>query len=196
MEQKSLEQEMDLYLKSQGLKFYNYTVSPVRLDFTIFMPHGGEKFFLEVKEKRKTTKISQWPKVNIPEPDLFILDDLSARKILKMAPNSGLIVRTNLTNRYYFFDVVTLWEMPRLRVNRALNEEKTVFKGKWMIDLRNGYQGNKLDQVFGALKTYYEQQEQYFREPECFGNFRGEHIGVGGEVRTRAFKIEDYNATR
>lgn len=191
----SLEQEVDQYLKSKKIKFYNNTNHPNRLDFTIILPEY-EKFYLEVKEKRQHTKTSQWPSVDIPESELFILDDLSARKILKMAPNSGLLVRSNITGRYYFYDVVTLWSVPRLRVNRALNREETVIKGKWMLDLRNAVVGAQVADGWAAVLRYLRDQRSIFTETACYGDFFGESIGLGGEIRTREFKIQDYNSTR
>jgi len=192
----SFEQELTDFIRGRRLKFYDNRRSERRLDFVISF--GAVLFHLEAKEKRQAINTQAWPTMQgVKEQDLFILDDLSARKILRKAPFSGLVVRDNLLNRYIFYDVVTLMLAPRLRVNRALNREDTILKGKWILDQRNGIVCLNLDEVFHYIDLYLQSQDQIFEEEAaCYGDFYGEYIGIGGRERTVEDHRADYHATR
>jgi len=192
----ALEQEIEQYIRKHGFRYHDNRLSRRNLDFMIRF--GDIWFHLEAKEKRQAIDTWHWPTVQgVKEQDLFIVDDLSARKILRRAPHSGLVVRDNLRNHYIFYDVVTLMLAPRLRVNRALNPEGTVLKGKWMLDQRNGLVCLNLDKVFEQIALYLQNQDQIFKdESACYGDFYGELIGVGGRERTEEEQKKDYEATR
>jgi len=189
-----LEAEVDDYLREQRVDFRNNTSSATKLDFTLYL-HEGIRFYLEVKEKRQPTKMSQWPDIGIEEKHLFILDDLSARKILRQSPNSGVFIRNNVLGKYYFFDVVTLWSVPRVRVNRYLDREHTKAKGKWLLDLRNSHSGRNVGMLLPTIMRYLENQRYLFSDTACY-EYIGEEIGIGGEVRTKEHRRLDINATR
>lgn len=190
----SLEEEMREQLAKCNIGFTDNSGSPTKLDFRIAITEKCG-FWLEVKEKRQHTKKSNWPEIDIPEEHLFILDDLSARKLLRHSPLSGLAVRNNVTGRYYFIDVVTLFLMPKLRVNRLLNERGEL-KGKWMIDIRNGTLCGSSEDVIRAMYHYTGDIEKVFTETACYGYFVNEHVGLGGEFRTQEQRKYDYAATR
>lgn len=195
---KSFEQECREYLSRHSHHYYDNCDSGHRLDFSFTSEETQGKWFkLEVKEKRQHTKIMAWPRVDIQEEYIFILDDLSARKIFFSGPYSGLAVRDNLNGRYYFVDAMTLYMMPRRRVNRMVNPEKNVIKGKWMLDLRN------MDQYAGVnaiirrgVSDFFNAIRQMKNSPECWGNFHGETVGYGGEPRTQEQKDYDLKHTR
>lgn len=192
---RSLEQEILYFVKEQGYTFKSYTKSGHLPDFAIQV--HDTPFFLEAKEKRQRININNWPTVDVPERELFILDDLSARKLLRFAPNSGLVIRDNLRERYFFFDIVTLMLIPRLRVNRPMDYNHTKLKGKWMIDLRNAQDCRSLHSVFQTVWNYIGTQDTIFEEyTPAWGDFEGEYITLGGEVRTREHRQIDYSSTR
>ena len=166
------------------------------LDFCIRSPQRGD-FHLDAKEKIQEIQAANWPETGVPQEHLFILDDLAARKLLKFAPNSGLVVRDNLRNLYFFFNVVDLVLMPRLRVNRRLGWGETVLKGKWLIDLRNGVQCASLLEVFEQIAVYHDMKEEIFQNAlACYGEYVGEEIGEGGMTRRPEHWIRDRDATR
>ena len=59
----------------------NYCKSMDRLDFDLFDNNNELLFSCDVKEKRQNYTLNNWPKNDIPQENLFIIDDLSVRKI-------------------------------------------------------------------------------------------------------------------
>jgi hypothetical protein len=192
---KSLENETREFLLKYSVMFIDNSRSFDRLDFSFYSDPIHTNFQVETKEKRQHIDLENWPPVGIPEKHLFILDDLSARKLLKASPYSGIIVRDNLLHRYYFFDVVKLLLMPRVRVNRSL-DGKEKLKGKWLIDLRNGIESGDLYGIFKSIREYIDSIDVIFSSPECFGDFVGEEISKGGIPRGAGYRNHDFEETR
>jgi hypothetical protein len=193
----SLEQEIRDILTEKGTRFRSDCESHAELDFTLLDEKGGPLVAFDAKEKQRRIVLDHWPATGIPEPYLFILDDLAARKVLAHAPNSGLIVRDNLHGRYFFISVVDLFLMPRTRANRPINRGTPALKGKWLIDLRNGVECGRLFDAFVAMKRYLEDRETIFiKTLACYGGYHGETIHSGGEERKPEHWEKDVSSTR
>jgi len=135
--------------------------------------------------------------IGIAEEHLFIIDDLAARRVLAFAPNAGLVIRDNLRRLYFLFTVVDLFLMPKLRVNRRLDLNPPLFKGKWLIDLRNGQSCPDLATIFTRIGVYLDQRETIFsKELACFGAYMGETIASGGVARQPQHWQRDISETR
>ena len=191
---KSFEQEFREYLlRNPWMAFVDNTGSMSDLDFTLVGKRST--FHVEIKEKRQPIRTDYWGNLDIPERYQFILDDLSARKVLGRSPNSGLLVRAEST--YILFTVLDLFSMPKVRFNRTLRPGKTEqIKGKWVIDLRSGTVCPNLDCVLLAIGEYIAIRTELFSVSPCVGTFKGETIQSGGTPRTQAFKRHDFSATR
>ena len=192
----SLEQEIKDLLTRREVHFDEACDAFDQLDFCI---HSGQRadFHFDAKEKRQEVALANWPETGIPQEHLFILDDLAARKALKFAPNSGLVVRDNLRRLYFFFDVTPLFLMPRQRVNRPIELNSALVKGKWLVDLRNSVQCATLLEVFEKIAVYHDNQEQIFHKfLACYGDFVGEVISEGGITRRPEHWLKDRDATR
>jgi hypothetical protein len=179
------------YLRRNQIKFHDNRQSPNQADFILRV--SGHNFHLEVKEKRQRINTSNWPKVDIPEEHLFIIDELTARRLLIQSPYAGVLVRDNLAEIYVYFDIIALWLIPKTRVNRVLNERGQA-KGKWMIDLRNGDQVYSVQGGLGRIYRYVQESSMIVEMTECYGEF--EDVPTGGELRTREHRQKDYAATR
>ena len=196
LEGPSLEQEIKALLGGRGVHFDEATEAFDQLDFCIYSEQRG-KYHFDAKEKVQKIQTANWPETSIPQEHLFILDDLAARKVLKFAPDSGLIVRDNLRGLYFFFDVLNLFLMPRQRANRRIGEGETLFKGKWLVDLRNGVQCATLMEVFEQIAAYHDEQAEIFHKRlACYGAYLGEQIGEGGITRQAGHWIKDRDVTR
>lgn len=192
----SLEQEIRALLEKHGVNFDEGCDSFDALDFCMHSEQRGG-FYFDAKEKRQEIQMANWPDAGIPQEHLFILDDLAARKVLKFAPDSGVIVRDNMRRLYFFFDVVNLFLMPRLRVNRPIEWNNPAIKGKWMIDLRNGVQCASLMEVFERIAVFHDAQDEIFHKfLACYGDYQGEVIQEGGSKRQPQHWIKDRQATR
>jgi len=192
----SFEQEIKKYFAKQGIKFDDASASYKRLDFTIYDKHDQPSFHLDVKEKRQKYNLKNWPEF-APEPDLFVLDDLTVRKCLAHAPQSGILIRDNLREKYIFFSVVDLALMPRLRVNRPINRNQPDVKGKWLINLKNGKSASSLDKAIYNIRYYARDMDVIlFDTLECFGNYADEKIEISGIVRKASYWDQDVKATR
>ena len=193
----SLEKEIKDYFKGQGIPLADNSNSFEKLDFGFGDRDAKRYFSFDVKEKRQRYNMNNWQVANIPEEYLFILDDLAARKILAYAPNSGIIVRDNMHHRYFLFTVVDLYLMPKQRVNRTIKKQVEAYKGKWLIDLRNGQMFDRLADVFKGIEAYLDDRENIFLKIlECYGDYMGEEIGKGGIVRVPEHWQTDVDETR
>lgn len=100
------------------------------------------------------------------------------------APKSGILIRDNIRERYFFFSVVDLALVPRKRVNRPINRNQPDIKGKWLINLRNGKETQSLDTAISHIRHYLlDLGTVLFETLECYGNYVDENIEVGGIVR-------------
>ena len=174
------------------IPFDDNSGSPRLLDFTLY--YGDVAVYVEVKEKRQPTKMGNWPSVSIPKQHVFILDELTARKMLLDAQHSCLILRDNTTGRYVFFSALELWTMPKLRVNRRVSD--STLKGKWMLDMRNGAVSDSLVGAYTAMIRYLKRRDRLFFAAQCVRQFVGEVIEEGGEYRSDALHAYDYSVTR
>lgn len=196
----SLEQEIRTYFQQRRIPFADHTGQAdrfQRLDFGFGDAGAKRLFHFDAKEKRQHYKLSNWPASDIPEPHLFILDDLAARKILLFAPNSGIVVRDNVRPAYYLFTIADLFLMPKQRVNRPIRHHQRALKGKWLIDLRNGLAVGSLAGIFASIEAYLDHRQDIFRkELACFGSYVGEDIGEGGSERQPQHWHTDVSETR
>jgi hypothetical protein len=193
----AFEQEIKAYCTARQIAFQDNCDSFKKLDFSFGDKAAKRHFAFDVKEKRQPYTQGNWPDSGIPEPHLFILDDLAARKILAYSPNSGLVVRDNMSGRYVFFSVVDLFLMPKKRVNREIRKQIQGMKGKWMIDLRNGRGFENLAGVFTEIEAYLNSREDIFVHIlECYGDYTGEEIRKGGIPRRPEHWDKDVSETR
>ena len=195
--QPSFEQEIKQHFRQNQIEFDDNSESYKKLDFAFGDKSSKRYFSFDVKEKRQRYATKNWPRTDIPEAHLFIIDDLAARKLLAYAPNSGLVVRDNMHQRYIFFSVADIFLMPRQRVNRDIRKKVQGIKGKWMIDLRNGQVFKELAAVFIGISGYLDKREDIFLNIlECYGSYFGEKIGKGGIERRPDHWAIDVSETR
>jgi hypothetical protein len=191
----SLEAEIRQALGQNRIQYKEYTDSYTESDFVFTTPFSGRAFHLELKEKRQRINTAAWPRTGIPEPELFILDDLTARKLLRHAPDSGVLVRDNLRRLYVFYSIAHLLTIPKVRTNRHIQVNGGM-KGKWLIDLRHGIKTDSIVRALLAVERYIEGQEHIFTTSPLWGAFEGERTGTGGTPRTSAHIQNDWGATR
>lgn len=192
----SFEQEIKNFLKAKQLEFKDNSSAFKRLDFSVRLDEQWT-FHFDAKEKRQKYNLQNWKLTAGQEPFTFIIDDLAARKILAFAPYSGMVVRDNLLGGYFFYSVLDLFLMPKIRVNRPIEKNMKAMKGKWVIDLRSGKKCNSMDEVLGLFHQYIGKREDLFLNIlDCFGNYAGEDIGERGEVRRPEYWETDVKETR
>jgi len=194
----SFEQELKQYFREHRIAFDDNSASFKKLDFAFGDREAKRRFYFDAKEKRQRYARQNWSAADhIPGDHLFIMDDLAARKILAYAPNSGLVIRDNICRKYFFFSVVDLYLMPRKRVNREIRKNVNGFKGKWLIDLRNGQCCDTVAEIFAAIETYLNRREDIFLNIlECYGKYSGEEIPAAGITRRPEHWSVDVRETR
>lgn len=192
--QTSLESDVHHYLWRNKIAFTDNRKSLTEADFILHFRRAD--FHLEVKEKRQHVKLSNWPETNIKEEHLFILDELTAKRLMSHVPYAGVLIRDNLTGIYSFLDVLGLWLMPKIRANRVLNDQGQM-KGKWMLDQRNGLRGTDLQLIFPQIFEWaVEEAPSLVERTACYGVFSNEQVPNAGEYRTKEQRQHDYAETR
>lgn len=194
----SLEQEYKRFLKSKSINYNDNCSSYKLLDFTLINFCNNKNFYVDVKEKRQVINTKNWPLVSDEEEKFtFIVDDLAARKIFAYAPYSGLIIRDNITATYYWYSVIDLGLMPKIRVNRAIEKTCLQYKGKWIIDFRNAISTNSLENLSEIIQQYAEGIVHTCTEfIPCYGNYYNEKLSIQGEIRKPGHWETDVKETR
>ena len=194
----SFEQEYKGFLKSQGISYKDNCTSYKLLDFTLVNFYNNRNLYIDVKEKRQMINTKNWPSIEEGnEKFAFIIDDLAARKIFAYAPYSGLIIRDNITSAYYWYSVIDLGLMPKIRVNRAIKKNDLQYKGKWIIDFRNAAKAHSLDDLSKTIKQYAEAIVHMCTEfIPCYGKYHNEKLSVEGEIRNPSHWVIDVKETR
>jgi hypothetical protein len=136
----------------------------------------GNRLFLEVKEKKQRYREAWVQAAAVPEEDLFILDELAARKIILRAPRAYLLVHDMLKARCCVFGALELITVPKARVNRPIDGGVSTFKGKWLIDLRHGEQAGSLEEAISYLKRRSVSEEDYWKALACHGRYENEIV--------------------
>lgn len=185
----SFQQEIRSYLLQKRIPNIDRTDGFDELDFEIII--SGVNFHLEVKEKRQRYNLSNWDWED-GEENLVIIDELSVRKCLRVAPYSGILIQDYTRDRYIFYSVL----IPKKRVNRVIRRAVQGLKGKWLVDARNGIVCTSLDESFTQIARYVETLPQALQALECLGNFFGESLGKGGIVRRPEHWEKDVKETR
>lgn len=196
MNRPSIEQEIKHYLSHAGIRHRDHTDSYTKPDFTLWL-QGDRPFFLEAKEKRQAYNLANWPTHGAPEPELFILDDLTVRKCLGYAPRAGVLVRDHLPARYFFFSIIDLALMPRQRVNRPIRRNAPDLKGKWLVNLGNARRAATLAEALTHIRVYVEALPHLLADHHaCYGDYVDETISSGGVERHAGHWDDDIRNTR
>lgn len=110
------------------------TESMTRLDYQLLLPVDrlGQ---LELKAKRQPYR--NWPGLGpeVPERDLFILDELALRKIVDAGRYAFLLIRDMPSDRWCLWGTAELVLTRKVRVSRGLAVATPTVKGKLLIDL-------------------------------------------------------------
>lgn len=138
----------------------------------------GRRLFLEVKEKKQKYREAWVEAAGTPlaESDLFILDELAARKIVLRAPRAYLITHDLPNERFSVFGALELITIPKARVNRSIDGGVATFKGKWLIDLRHGQSFDNLEESLAFLKRRSAGEEDYWGALACHGRYENERL--------------------
>lgn len=110
------------------------TSSTERLDFQLLGP--GERLVeLELKSKRQPYQGWSCHRPNVPEEDLFILDELALRRIVEAGRYAFLLVNDMPKRRWCLWSAADLVLTSKARVARKLVTDQVRDKGKLLLDL-------------------------------------------------------------
>jgi len=134
---------------------------------------------LELKEKRQVYR-ARWAELaGVPEAELLMLDEVSARKLLAVSPRAFLLFHdaTREDRPYVLFTIVDLFCLPKVRVQRPIRLNSPRMKAKWLLDARHGRGFDSLRSVMSALANYLDHglgADLHRVEPH--GPFAGESV--------------------
>ena len=115
---------------------------------------------LETKEKKQPLT-ERWHLLpGVPEPDLFILDELSYRKAAKHFPTAYFVIRDRPQDRVFVVSITELVCQERARVNRA-------GKGKHVYQTTHWTQIQSLEEIVGHVMA--DLISEPWKRSECIG---------------------------
>jgi hypothetical protein len=159
---RSFEQAVKAGLGTLGWEFQDNTAEHDRPDLYIFRQVRGERVrvALELKEKRQPYR-ARWAEASgVPEPELLVLDEVAARKLLAWAPRAALLFwdETQAARPYVLFTIIDLLCVPKVRVQRPIALHSPRLKAKWLLDRRHGRLLPALHSAFAALASYVDRE--------------------------------------
>ncbi len=178
---RAFEEEVKAGLLALGWQYEDYTTAHERPDLTFARQVRGKPVHavLELKEKRQPLR-GRWGELaGIPEREVLVLDEVSARKLLARAPRAFLLFHdlTQPERPYVLFTIIDLFCMPKVRVQRSINLNDRRMKSKWLLDRRHGQAFANLNSVFAAMATYLDRRMMDdLRRVEPYGPFIGETV--------------------
>lgn len=178
---RAFEEQVRAQLDTLRWEYHDQTRALHRPDFAITLLVRGTRLpvALEIKEKRQHYR-GRWAELaGVPEPELLVLDEVSARALLAHAPRAFLLFwdRTNEEQPYVLFSVIDLYCLPKRRVQRPIHRNAPRLKGKWLLDRRHGRAFRHLRDVFAYIFTYVARGlDEDLRRLEAYGDFEGEEV--------------------
>lgn len=136
----------------------------------------GRRIFLEVKEKRQSYREAWSDAAGIDEPTLFILDELSARKIVLRAPRAYLLLNDSIRSKMFVLGALELITIPKMRVDRSIDGGIATFKGKWLIDMHHGEEVQNLGDACELIKRRCSSEDEMWRALACHGRYDREKL--------------------
>ncbi len=178
---RAFEEEVKAGLNALGWQLEDHTADHEHPDLSFFRTVRGKtvRAALELKEKRQPLRDRWVGLAGVPESELLVLDEVSARKLLARAPRAFLLFNdlTRADQPYVLFTIIDLFCMPKVRVQRSINLNDRRMKAKWLLDRRHGQAFVNLNGVFAALATYLDRQMMDdLRRLEPHGPFIGETL--------------------
>jgi hypothetical protein len=178
---RAFEEAVKAGLTTLGWEFQDNTTEHDRPDLYIFRRVRGEqvRVALELKEKRQPYR-SRWAEAaGVPEPELFVLDEVAVRKLLAWAPRAVLLFwdETQPARPYALYTIIDLLCVPKVRVQRPIALNSPRLKAKWLLDRRHGRLLPDLNSAFTAIASYVDRELwDDLRRLETHGNFVGERV--------------------
>ncbi len=116
------------------VRLQSSTASLDRLDYQLLGP--GERLCeLELKAKRQPYRGWAHLRPELPEADVFILDELALRRVVDAGRYAFLLVRDLPGERWALWSTAELLLATKVRVSRRLAATTVTDKGKALIDL-------------------------------------------------------------
>ncbi len=168
-------------LDGLGWEYQDNTAAHDRPDLFIFRQVRGRRvrLALELKEKRQPYR-GRWAELaGVPEAELFVLDEVSARKLLANSPRALLLFwdETQPAQPYVLFSIIDLYCIPKVRVQRPIALSSRRVKAKWLLDRRHGRAFAELKDAFAAMTNYLDHgMLADLRRLEAHGDFVGETL--------------------
>ncbi len=181
-----LEREIKSYLSLHDEPFSDFSTSHTALDF--FLPRRN--IHIDAKEKRQRFSMKNWKEARMPQEHLFIIDDLSVRKLLLHAPNSFTLIKDSSVTpaMYYVYSIVDFLCIPKVRCRRPIRRTMVAFKGKWIIDLRDAAAFETLEDAITYTTSYKKKHTAIFEgQIDCWGKYPSERVSRSGSMRTARF---------
>lgn len=136
----------------------------------------GRRLFLEVKQKKQQYREAWVAAAGLAEMDLFILDELAARKLILRSPRAYLLVNDQSPENFVVIGALELITMPKTRVNRSIDGGVATFKGKWLIDLRSGFKSPSMQEALSYIKRRSSSEDDYWKALACYGRYENEIV--------------------
>ena len=160
LDDRRFEEQVKAALNVMRLRYQDFTASHDMPDLVLLTTAGGQRanVALELKEKRQRYR-GRWEQLaQIPEEDLFALDEVAVRKLLGFAPYAFLLYHdeTGRGRPFVLYSILDLVCAPRVRVQRPINLRNERLKAKWLLNRRHGRAYAGLNDALLDLVAYLE----------------------------------------
>jgi hypothetical protein len=181
LDDRRFEEQVKAALNVMRLRFQDFTSGHDLPDLVLLTSVGDQRVnvALELKEKRQRYR-QRWEQLaGIPEPDLYALDEVAARKLLPFAPYAFLLYHdgTGRGRPYVLYSILDLMCAPKVRVQRPINLRNERLKAKWLLNRRHGRAYAGLNDALADLLAYLQRDLAHdVRGLGPHGRYEGETV--------------------
>ena len=164
-----------------------------RLDFQLLAP--GERL-CEVELKAKHQRYNGWQDFtrNTPERDLFIVDELTIRKLLSAGRYAFLLLRDDPCDRWTVWSIMELVLASKTRATRQLATSNGGSKAKILLDLNDSsYHYTHVDDALTGIANLVATTDQLWNDIGAWPS--GPPIATVG-TKTPTSRVQDSSQQR
>lgn len=151
-------------------------------------------FSFDCKEKKSKNRALWSEKSGIALEDIFIFDETAMKALFKHYPYAFALIKDRTTNKFIVFNSLDLLCIPRIRVNREIDRNKKMKKGKWIINLKWGQEFESISESFIYIMKYLNDDlEHQLKQLECYEIPVTKVIETldGDYTRTKGYWVKD-----
>lgn len=143
------------------------TNSVDKIDF--ILEFNQNRLAIDCKVKNKMYREKWHELLGVPEKDTFIFDETAIKKLFFEYPYGFMLVFDKPSNMHVIFNCLDLLFIPKKRINRQIEKNHVLIKGKWIVNFNWGHKFESIDLSFDYITQFISNEvEKKIKQLECY----------------------------